>query len=107
MTGNTIPVGKFSGEVCKKGSRDVAVVSSIHPSSEGNGWTLPLGCSMVIASSVHSSSGPGGRRLFGSSGQALGRGTGPVSSKHRQAGTEAGPLGVLDCICHGRWPGRG
>ena len=82
-------------------------LSSLQPTPiRGNGWTLPLGCGMVIMSSVHSGSGPGRRRLFGSSGQAL-AGAGPVSSRHRQAGTEAGTPGALDCMCHGRRPGAG
>ena len=34
-------------------------------------------------------------------------GAGPASSRHRQAGTEAGPPGALDCMFHGRRPGAG
>lgn len=89
MTGNRILVGKFGDEVCKKGSLDVAIVSSPHPT--GAGWTLPLGHSSVIMSSTGSAPAPGGWRLFGSSGAGP-WGTGLVSGRHRQAGKEAASL---------------
>lgn len=48
MTGNRILVGKFGDEVCKKGSLDVAIVSSPHP----RGLAGPCHLATVRSSSV-------------------------------------------------------
>lgn len=87
VTGSRILIGKFCNEVCREGSRDMAIVSVIHPCP--GGLAGPCHSVTVRSRGVPSlaASASGGQRLFGST--AGPRGTGHSGSRHRQAGKEA------------------
>lgn len=90
MIGNKILIGKFCDEVCRKGSRDVAIVSLVHPCPVGLAVPCP-GHGTVMVSSIASS--PSLRRL-----ESLWQRSRPLEDRpHRQqtqAGREGGSLSL-------------
>ena len=74
MTGNTIPVGKFSGEVCKKGSRTWLLSLQSTPRPRGTAGPCHLAAARSSRAPFAAAPAPGGGGSLAAAGRPWGGG---------------------------------